>query len=219
MSRNDLASAALDWACQQPGLWHDSGNLGGPALERIFHHAERVGARRTAETGCGLSTIVLSNIAETHLCFTIAAGDSLEKVQAASHMRHERTTFVVGPSQLTLPNFSFANPLDLVLIDGAHAFPFAQLDYFFLYPHIRRGGVIVLDDVHIPTVGQMCDFMREDKMWRHLEDVGFTAFFERTEASLFDPFGDGWWLQRYNAHHFEPKESLITVLGEQWWER
>ena len=103
MSDDSPSRAALDWACQQPAWWHESGCLGPPALDRIHHHATRVGARHTAETGCGLSTVLLSNVAERHLCFTVAAGDSLEKVKAAPHLNSDRTTFVVGPSQLTLP--------------------------------------------------------------------------------------------------------------------
>jgi len=27
-----------------------------------------------------------------------------------------------------------------------------------------------------------------------------TAFFRRTDKPLFDPYGDGWWLQNYNKN-------------------
>ncbi len=39
-------------------------------------------------------------------------------------------------------------------------------------------------------------------MFEELELVGSTAFFRRTRAPCFEPFGDGWWLQNYNkARH------------------
>jgi hypothetical protein len=213
------SAEALEWAKAQPAWWHDSGNLGVPVLETLCRHNQRIGAKYSAETGCGLSTVILSNLVERHLCFTIAAGNSLSKVQAAPHIRQENVSFVVGPSQLTLPRFSFPHHLDSVLIDGAHGFPFAQLDYNFLYPHIRRGGLLVVDDIHIPVVKQLYEVLKEDAMWKHLEDVVSTAFFERTNAPLFDPQGDGWWLQGFNKKHFKDRESLESSLGEKWWER
>lgn len=213
------ASEALEWAKTQPGWWHDSGNLGPQVLERIKFHAERVGTRSSAETGCGFSTILLSNIAERHTCFTIAAGNSLALVQDAQHLNRENVNFIVGPSQLTLPRFSFQDPLDFVLIDGTHGFPFAHLDYYFLHPQIRRGGMLLIDDIHIPTCGQLYEVLKEDKMWRHVEDVVFTAFFERTDAPLFDPHGDNWFMQGFNKKHFAYKESLVPALGERWWEK
>ncbi|MGL5167352.1 MAG: class I SAM-dependent methyltransferase [Afipia sp.] len=219
MSMGDNVAAALEWAGAQPGWWHDAGNLNVRTLERIVHYLNQVKGTATAETGCGLSTVVLSNAVENHTCFTITAGNSLEKVQGAAPLRHSNVSFVLGPSQMTLPRHTFSKSLDLVLIDGAHAFPFAELDYYFLYPHIRRGGILVIDDIHIPTVGNMYEFLRADKMWKHLENVYFTAFFERTDAPLFDPHGDGWERQRYNAQNFAHKDSLVNILGEKWWER
>lgn len=213
MDKTETGSAealadALQWATSQPGWWHDSGNLNGDVLRAIARHATRVGARETAETGCGLSTVVLSALADRHTCFTIAAGNSLELVQAVPHLHHQRVHFVIGPSQLTLPRHPFSRPLDLVLIDGPHGFPFAHLEYFHFYPRIRRGGVLIVDDIHIPTVRQMYDVLRDDRMWRHLEDVATTAFFEWTEAPLFDPFGDGWERQQFNQRHFADPTTM-----------
>ena len=36
--------------------------------------------------------------------------------------------FVFGPTQKTLPAYDFSEQIDLALIDGPHAFPFAELD-------------------------------------------------------------------------------------------
>ena len=208
MTTTDMMTTALDWACSQTGGWHDSGNLNPAVLRAMTNHAEQIGARETAETGCGLSTVVLSAIAECHTCFTVAAGNSLERVQGVPHLARGRVNFVIGPSQLTLPRHSFPRPLDFVLIDGPHGYPFAQMEYFHFYQRIRAGGVLVVDDIHIPTIRQMYDVLRDDKMWTHVEDVLTTAFFRRTDAPLFDPYGDGWERQQFNQRHFQDDASM-----------
>jgi len=223
MSQTSVATpeavrAALDWACAQSGWWHDAGNLNPAVLTAIAGHAARVGARETAETGCGLSTVVLSAIADCHTCFTVASGNSLALVQAVPHLRQNIVNFVVGPSQLTLPGHSFTRPLDLVLIDGPHGFPFAQLEYFHFYQKLRKDGMLVVDDIHIPTIRQMYDFLRDDQMWTHVEDVLTTAFFQRSDAPLFDPHGDGWEKQQFNQRYF-PDKALLDEHCRGWRER
>jgi hypothetical protein len=209
-SEGSSAAEALDWASRQPAWWHDSGNLNISVLEAIARHAQRIGLHESAETGCGLSTVVLSTIAERHTCFTISAGDSLAKVRAVPQLRESHVNFVIGPSQQTLPSFSFPRPLDLVLIDGPHGFPFAHLEYYFFYPRIRPGWMLAVDDIHIPTVRQLYDVIRDDRMWTHVEDVLTTAFFQRTDAPVFDPFGDGWERQQFNQRHFAQPEVMDT---------
>jgi len=42
----------------------------------------------------------------------------------------------------------------------------------------------------------MGDILAEDDMWDLFEIIdNGTAPFRRTEAPLFDPHGDGWWLE------------------------
>jgi hypothetical protein len=157
-------------------------------------------------------------MAENHTCFTIAAGNSLERVQGTSYLDHGRVNFVIGPSQMTLAHHSFAHPLDFVLIDGPHGFPFPQIEYFHFYQKIRKNGMLVVDDIHIPTVRQMYDFLCDEKMWAHIENVSTTAFFHRTEAPMFDPYFDGWQAQQFNQRHFGDKAAM-DIYSPGWRER
>src|SRR5262249_38790988 len=118
-------------------------------------------------------------------------------------------------SQLTLPRHRFVRPLDFVLIDGPHAFPFPQIEYFYFYQNIREGGVLVVDDIHIPTIRQMYDVLRDDKMWAHVKDVLTTAFFRRTDAPMFDPCGDGWERQQFNQRHFRD-DAAMDIYCPGW---
>jgi len=111
--------------------------------------------------------------------------------------------FVVGPTQRTLPAWRNDKPLEIVLIDGPHAYPFPDLEYYYFYRLLARDALLIVDDIHIPTIGHLYDFLKEDDMFRVVEVVGTTAFFRRTSAALFDPEGDGWWLQKYNTKRFK----------------
>jgi hypothetical protein len=137
--------------------------------------------------------------------FAVDAGTgSVTSVQQSPLLRRSTVTFVEGPTQLTLPRHTFSHPLQLVLLDGPHAYPFPDLEYYHLYPHLAPGGLLIVDDIHIPTVGNLFDFLSVDEMFQVEEVVGATAFFRRTDAPTFPTTGDGHETQRYNRRAFEP---------------
>lgn len=153
----------------------------------------------SVETGCGKSTILFSNVASRHKVFTLDdrsfAESSVTFFQECSLPRNERIEVIFGPTQKTLPGYSFNEPFDVILIDGPHSYPFPEIEYYFLYQHIKRGGYLIIDDLVIPTIGRLADFIAEDDMFELVEIVGCnTAIFRRTDAPTFDPTGDGWWL-------------------------
>jgi hypothetical protein len=85
------------------------------------------------------------------------------------------------------------------MIDGPHGYPFPDMEYCYLYPHVATGGLLLLDDTHIPSIGRMVEIIKAEDMFDLLEVVDNMAFFRRTEAPTLDPLGDNWWLQGYNA--------------------
>jgi hypothetical protein len=91
-----------------------------------------------------------------------------------------------------------------VLIDGPHGYPFPDLEYYYLYPTIADAGLLVIDDIQIPSIGRMFDIIRAGEMFELLEIVdGNTAFLKRTGAPLIDPDSDSWWLQGYNRSYYQ----------------
>ena len=207
-----------------------AGSLSATALAAITELAPRP-LPLSVETGCGKSTVLLSNLSERHLCFTFddtiwyPPGDthaSLTYVRHCPSFRPERTQFVFGPSQRTLATYKFDQPVDFALIDGPHGFPFPDMEYYHLYPHLRPGALLIIDDIHIPTIGRLFGFVREDEMFDLINVEGFTAFLRRTDAPTFNPEGDGWELQKFNvkdlenqnAQHFRIREleSKIATL-------
>jgi hypothetical protein len=193
-----------------PGL-HKAGTLSAVTLKAFVRHASARPVTASAETGSGASTLLLSHISGDHTVFAMDAGTgSINAIRASPLLRQEAVTFVEGPTQLTLPGHRFTKPLQFALIDGPHGYPFPDLEYFYLYPHLETDALLVLDDIHIPTITNQFDFLRADAMFTLEEVVETTAFFRRTSAETFSPTGDGWWLQRYNFRAFEsvPAESV-----------
>jgi hypothetical protein len=182
-----------------PSDWNHAGTLPVNVLEAMVRHGYS-GDRLTytIETGSGKSTLLLSNLSRKHTVFCTNSGEILSKIQNSTIADVAAIEFVEGPSQRTLPRHPFTQQAQLILIDGPHGYPFPDLEYYFLYPHLAIGGLLVIDDIHIPSIGNMFETVRADAMFEFLEIVGNTAFLRRTDAPMFDPEGDGWWRQGYN---------------------
>lgn len=128
--------------------------------------------------------------------------------------RQDRVHVTFGPSQQTLAVYPHPGPYDAVLLDGPHGYPFPELEYFHFYPRIRAEGLLILDDVQIPTIGRMADVLQEDAMW-HLEALsGKTAVFRRTNAEAVPPDGDHWYRQDYNRRRTNIKRVLLDDGGK-----
>lgn len=199
-----------------PGDWHGAGHMSPGALRALIEHAlAGPPIERSVETGAGRSTVLLSRLSAHHTVFSVDDAGSLTAPPRHPEYRAETVTIVEGPTQRTLPGHTFTEPLDLVLLDGPHGYPFPELEYLCLYPHLRPGALLIVDDIHIPTIRHLFDFLREDAMFRPLGIAGWTSFFRRTDAPTFPPTENGWWLQGYNAGHFpvpHPRWGVLTPL-------
>jgi Methyltransferase domain len=214
MAAEDRARTLARLAGEIAGLpprWSVGGSLEAPVLAELARLAGQRRLRVSAETGAGASTLLLSHASDRHVVFSVGSEARLEPIRESPLLRRESVAFVEGPTQETLPRHRFDEPLQLVLLDGPHAYPFPDLEYYYFYPHIQAGGLLVLDDIHIPTLHNLFAFLREDEMFRQLGVVGKTAFFERTPAPSFPALGDDWERQAYNRRRF-PVE-LVDFTG------
>jgi len=201
------------------GFAHSQGSLPLRTLIRIENLLTGTSIA-SAETGCGKSTIFLSRISNKHKVFCLDDREEGESSSVAYFMncpatRLETVETVFGPTQATLPAYKNHVPYDLALIDGPHGFPFPDLEYFYFYPHLKTDGLLVVDDIHIPTIGRLADFISEDRMFEKVEFIGATAVFRRTDAPVFDPFGDGWWFQDYNRRRADFAKYFLLRDGKR----
>ena len=196
----------------QPNL-HGAGTVSADALGAMVKHASNRIIRHSAETGCGATTLMLSHLSQHHTVFALDIGGSVANVRRSPLLRKGAVSFIEGPSQRTLPQHHFAEKLQLALIDGPHAYPFPDLKYYFLYPHLDSGALLILDDIQIRSIHNLFEFLRDDAMFRLDEVVRTTVFFTRTAAPTFDPLGDGWRHQGYNGHTLLRHDWRSKVMG------
>lgn len=187
-----------------PSDWHGCGTMSPRVLQAMADHISRLGPNiRSLETGSGKTTLLFSHLSPDHTVFALDCAGSISRVRESPLFRADRVTYVEGPTQVTLPQYAFPGPLQVALIDGPHGYPFPDLEYFYLYPHIAPGGLLLLDDTNIPSIGRMHDIIRAGDMFELVEMADDTAFYRRTTAPLIDPHSDSWWLQNYNRAYYD----------------
>lgn len=197
----------IDLLTRLSGDTHRAGEFGSEILKEIARHIPE-GPIRSLETGCGKSTVMFSNISAEHLVFAYddrdLDGSSVGMVEASPHFVPTTTRFVFGPTQKTLPRYDFGEDekFDVILIDGPHGYPFPDLEYALLYDKLKAGSLLIIDDIHIPSIGHMFDILRADRMYDEVAVVASTAILRRTSVSGVPSTGDHWYEQNYNVSQF-----------------
>lgn len=211
-----------------PRDWHTSGSVGEDVLQAIVTHTAGDPVLHSLETGSGKTTLLLSHLSEDHKVFALEfygehSTGSVSKAFASTLFRKETVELIEGPTQLTLPRYEFKHKLQLAILDGPHGYPFPDLEYFYIYPQLQENALLIVDDIHIPTIRHLFEFLQEDEMFTLLEVVSKSAFFRRTAAPVFPTTLDGWWLQNYNKKRFpvpvnpvqpSPSSNLKALLPE-----
>jgi predicted O-methyltransferase YrrM len=58
-----------------------------------------------------------------------------------------------------------ARSFDLAFVDGNHRFEEVFVDLFYLGCLVRPGGIVVLDDYHLPGVARVASFFASNLGW------------------------------------------------------
>lgn len=136
---------------------------------------------RTLETGCGYSTVSFLCRSGSHAVYSPFAGEHalIKQWCDAQRIPTDHVTFVAQASQQALPTRP-RQQLDVVLIDGDHAFPAPFIDWYYLADDITVGGLLLVDDTHLTTGRILMDFLAaETNRWRIERELGKTAVFRR----------------------------------------
>src|SRR5437763_8263315 len=143
----------------------------------------------TLETGSGSSTIVFAAAGASHEAVTPDAAEEA-RVRGECEQRgidSSSVRFRIGPSHEVLPRLE-PRPLDLVLVDGAHGFPYPILDWWYVAPRVRVGGVVLLDDAYMPPVAALVDALRAQPAWEVAGPIGERTVAVRKLAEGLPPF-------------------------------
>jgi hypothetical protein len=168
----------------------------------------------TLETGAGGSTVVFAANGASHVAISPAPAEheQIRKYCKAEGIGTQEVSFIAEPSHTALLDSWTPEPLDLVLIDGAHAFPYPILDWFYTERHVRVGGHVLDDDAQLPSINSLASFLRESPSWkltnvisyrtlcfRKLDDVVPTFF---TQDLAFD--------KRPRFNYLSPPRRLLA---------
>lgn len=153
----------------------------------------------TIETGAGASTVVFAASGAAH---TAISPDPTEHELVRDYCRRigiddSALSFHDGLSDDVLPALlGRERTLSAAFIDGAHSFPFPEVDWHYISRSLKVGGALILDDIIIPSVTEVFRHMRLEPHWR-LERI----LDER--AALFtliaEPPPELWTNQRHNS--------------------
>jgi predicted O-methyltransferase YrrM len=199
-----------------PGLHgegHEFWGLAWPAL-RWLEREVRPGMR-TLETGSGASTLAFAAGGADHVAITPNPREE-EAVRAQADrldIDHSRVQFAVGPSHEILPQLE-PSPLDLVLVDGAHGFPYPLLDWWYIAPRLRIGARMLLDDAYMPPVATLVDALRAQSAWEIAETVGYRTVVVRKLTDELPPFD--WQGERIGGRmsfrYLAPAERAVAAV-------
>jgi predicted O-methyltransferase YrrM len=140
---------------------------------------------RTLETGAGFSTIILATLGAEHttVVYDQAEVDRIRSYCQASRVPLDNVTFVVDWTEHALPTLELGD-LDLVLLDGSHAFPGLFIEWFYIAAALKTGGHLIVDDIHLWTGRVLRDFLRSDPAWNQTHELhGRTAVFTKVQPA------------------------------------
>lgn len=166
---------------------------------------------RTLETGLGISTALFATLGAVHRCVApgVAEAERLTAYCAARGIDLARVTFDQVGSHEALPRLT--GELDLVLVDGGHAFPLPIIDWFYAGSLLRQGGLMVVDDLPLPGVRPLLRFLEQDPRW---ERVGGTpkwgAWRRRTGGTL----AEDWTEQPHYRADLSGRELALALAGK-----
>lgn len=157
---------------------------------------------RTLETGSGLSTVLFAALGTDHICCTPGPEEAEHILDycKAHELPIDGLRFELGSSHESLPRLQAAGVRrDLALIDGGHGFPLPVLDWFYAGGLLDAGGVVVIDDIALPAVATLLDFVGRDPRWRRIAGSAKWVAYERTSGG---PLAEDWTAQPfYVARH------------------
>lgn len=194
MTRSDLHNLLDDLLRQPPPVHGDVAPRGIWAADEELYRdlITRLEPRHvTLETGAGLSTLVLAAGGAAHHCVTPAAAEVavLRDALQQRGVPAGKVTFHVDRSDRVLPRLDLA--LDLVLIDGGHAYPTPQIDWYYAGACLGQGGLLYLDDLQLPAVAHLGAFLDRDPRWTRLVRTAKWGVWRREQSgSLAEEWTD-----------------------------
>ena len=120
----------------------------------------------TLETGTGISTILFAIKSSHHTCISPSKKqvDRIKNYCQTHQINTDKIDFKIDFSEKVLPSLNI-NKIDLILIDGSHAFPIPFIDWYYTYQKLKVGGKIIIDDTQLWTGLVLKQFLNLEPEW------------------------------------------------------
>ena len=118
--------------------------------------------------------------------------------------------------RLAAVHSTLANAPHVVLIDGSHGFPSPIIDWYYAGGRLRRGGVIVFDDIQLPHVQLgLLPFLEADPRWsRPARTDKRVAYRKKRDGPLYDRHLDQRFLYRaWRVRGFAARVRYVARTG------
>ncbi len=181
-------------------------SLGLDTLKWLFYNVRSGDV--TLETGCGYSTIVfaIKGCKHTVISPVESEHERIRQWGCAHGVDFSSVRFIAAKSEDVLPSLGDES-LNLVLIDGWHAFPAPFIDWFYTCQKLSLDGLMIVDDTQIRSCRILSDFLSmEHRRWRLEKRLHRTDVFRKIHAQAFE--GD-WRSQPYG-------EKPLLSLKDRW---
>lgn len=190
--------------------------LNSASLDFIFSNVEN--NFLTLETGCGLSTLVfaLTGCHHTAIAPNQRHIDETESLGNKLGINLDYVTFIAQRSEKFLPTLATDRKMDTVLIDGGHAFPIPIIDWFYTHSQLKKGGLLIVDDVHLKSVKVLYDFLKLQPEWQQIERYRKTVFFQKLKDLHHDTEWDFWRTQPYNTNVKAKLHKFLDSIKFRW---
>ncbi len=191
--------------------------MGDAALRAISEYVKPHGMGM--EIGSGYSTVILSTMAIRHTAVSLFREEhqKIQEWMKKQGLDTAKVTFVESDSVQYLSQIKSRPFLDYLLIDGNHAFPIPVLDWYYGADLLHPGGMLILDDVHLPGVRKLAEVLMADTVrWKMRHLASRTLFLERLcEDSVVHGLK---WQKQPGAKFLVLREKLfaLSYLWRKW---
>jgi hypothetical protein len=152
------------------------------------------------ETGAGNSTVCFL-FSEPGRLLSIAPDqelfDRITDYCETNRISMQPIEMYVEGSQWALPRLASGHEikLDLAMIDGLHNYPMAMLDFFYINTMLKKGGFLMLDDIHVHSVAELFRTLSyQSDRFKLIDKWSKLGVFEKLSD---EPELDEWHMQPY----------------------
>ena len=92
----------------------------------------------------------------------------------------------------------------------SHGFPTPMIDWYYTAGRLRRGGLLVVDDVHLPAVAMLVGVLDRDDRWRPIRRTKKWVAYERAADG---PLREDWYQQSFVPEWGLPRPLARRVLN------